>query len=157
MILWVLLLFKLKGFSNIHEQKMNLFSCLWIGNIELIALRFFHVCHLCWVIKPHNKSQWLFASLGQVPFIQVGRYLVSEFDPIVAFVNTKVDIYISDIVSNTHDCLVFAIFIPNHHQESSWGRGRMHYFISRFKMASKRFSTSLQEDKIDNTEKTPIH
>ena len=39
-----------------------------------------------------NDEPLVFSVLGKVPFLQIGKVLVSEFDPIVAFVKAKVSL-----------------------------------------------------------------
>ncbi|XP_059179024.1 metaxin-2-like [Physella acuta] len=49
---------------------------------------FLHMCGLKFRVEQRTNAEEMSPS-GKVPFIQVGPYLVSEFEPVVGFVNTK--------------------------------------------------------------------
>ncbi|CAG5120972.1 unnamed protein product [Candidula unifasciata] len=49
---------------------------------------FLHMCGLRFRVEQRTNAEEMSPS-GKVPFIQVGPYLVSEFDPVVGFVSTK--------------------------------------------------------------------
>ncbi|CAL1541716.1 unnamed protein product [Lymnaea stagnalis] len=50
---------------------------------------FLHMCGLKFRVEQRTNAEEMSPSGRKVPFIQVGPYLVSEFEPVVGFVNTK--------------------------------------------------------------------
>jgi len=54
----------------------------------LAVQAFLHMCHLDFTIEMRSNAENMSPS-GRVPFLKAGAFVVSEMEPIVAFVNTK--------------------------------------------------------------------
>ncbi len=69
------------GQTNSHQE-------IWNVNPQIYWLIWFIEKYECFVTTRSNAESM--SPSGKVPFIKAGAFVVSEMDPIVAFVNTKV-------------------------------------------------------------------
>ena len=56
----------------------------------LAVQAFLHMCDLQFTIEMRSNAEHMSPS-GKVPFIKAGKFVIAEMDPIVSFVNTKVN------------------------------------------------------------------
>ena len=99
--------------TSVNSRQLEYFSCPGLFEYVQFGIHNWNACE-CWtyvsfryeiilnlfpfLICQRSKSSHIFflnafiLFLGRLPFIKANKFVIAEMDPIVAFVNTKVDI-----------------------------------------------------------------
>lgn len=70
-------------------QPFEVEQILLPDNANVLAVQaFLHMCHLDFTVEMRTNAEFMSPS-GKVPFIRAGKFVISEIDPIIAYVYTK--------------------------------------------------------------------